>query len=74
MKRFNYKAKEKETGKSVKGSIQAENEQFAGRLLVEQGYIPESIIEEGEGILGSANRVTGKDRIMFMRQGGDQHR
>ena len=68
MKRFNYKAKEKETGKSVKGSIQAENEQFAGRLLVEQGYIPESIIEEGEGILGSANRVTGKDRIMFTRQ------
>ena len=68
MRRFNYKAKEKETGKSVKGSIQAENEQFAGRLLVEQGYIPESITEEGEGILGSANRVTGKDRIMFTRQ------
>lgn len=68
MRRFNYKAKEKETGKSIKGSIQAENEQFAGRLLVEQGYIPESITEEGEGILGSANRVTGKDRIMFTRQ------
>lgn len=68
MRRFNYKAKEKETGKSVKGSIQAENEQFAGRLLVEQGYIPESITEEGEGVLGSANRVTGKDRIMFTRQ------
>ncbi|MBR3056294.1 type II secretion system F family protein [Candidatus Saccharibacteria bacterium] len=68
MKRFNYKAKVKETGKSVKGSIQAENEQFAGRLLLEQGYIPESLVEEGEGILGKANRVTNKDRIMFTRQ------
>lgn len=68
MRRFNYKAKDKESGKSVKGSIQAENEQFAGRLLIEQGYIPESIVEEGEGLLGKANRVTGKDRIMFTRQ------
>jgi len=68
MKHFNYKAKVKETGKSVKGSIQAENEQFAGRLLLEQGYIPESLVEEGEGILGKANRVTNKDRIMFTRQ------
>ena len=38
MKRFNYKARDKETGKTVKGSIQAENENFAGRLLLEQGY------------------------------------
>ena len=32
MRRFNYKAKENETGKSVKGSIQAETEQIAGKL------------------------------------------
>ena len=32
MKRFNYKAREKETGKLVKGNIQAETEQIAGRL------------------------------------------
>ena len=31
MKRFNYKAKEKATGKIVKGSIQAENEQTAAK-------------------------------------------
>ena len=68
MKRFNYKAKEKDTGKSVKGSIQAENEQFAGRLLLEQGYIPETIVEEGTGVLGKANHVSSKDRIMFTRQ------
>ena len=43
MKRFNYKAKDKETGKILKGSIQAENERIAGRLLIEQGYIPQSV-------------------------------
>ncbi len=68
MRRFNYKAKEKETGKIVKGNIQAENEQTAGRLLVEQGYIPQTVTEEGGGFLGVNNRVTSKDRIMFTRQ------
>ena len=68
MKRFNYKAKVKETGKTVKGSIQAENEQFAGRLLIEQGYIPEVVTEEGTGLFGKKGRVTTKDRIMFTRQ------
>ncbi len=67
MKRFNYKAKEKGTGKAVKGSIQAENEQTAGRLLLEQGYIPASITEEGTGLFGKG-RVTTKDRITFTRQ------
>ena len=68
MKRFNYKAIEKETGKSVKGNIQAENEQIAGRLLLEQGYIPESVVEEGTGLFGGKGRVTNKDRILFTRQ------
>ena len=68
MKRFKYKAKVKETGKTVKGFIQAENEQFAGRLLIEQGYIPDSVVEEGTGLFGKQARVTTKDRIMFTRQ------
>ena len=41
MKRFKYKAKEKSTGKILKGVIQAEDEQTAGRLLIEQGYVPQ---------------------------------
>ncbi|MDO5451616.1 MAG: type II secretion system F family protein [Candidatus Saccharibacteria bacterium] len=68
MKRFVYRAKEKETGKVIKGNIQAENEQTAGRLLIEQGYIPESVTEEGVGLFGGKGHVTGKDRIMFTRQ------
>lgn len=68
MKRFKYRAKEKETGKIIKGSIQAENESTAGRLLIEQGYIPLNVNEEGTGLFESRGRVTTKDRIMFTRQ------
>ena len=68
MKRFKYKAKEKATGKVLKGVIQAEDENTAGRLLIEQGYIPETVAEEGTGLFGNKNRVTNKDRIMFTRQ------
>ena len=68
MKRFKYKAKAKDTGKMLKGIIQAENEQTAGRLLIEQGYTPLSITEDGIGFFGGKGRVTNKDRIMFTRQ------
>ncbi|MBR5939180.1 type II secretion system F family protein [Candidatus Saccharibacteria bacterium] len=68
MKRFSYKAKDKSTGKLIKGNIQAENERTAGRLLIEQGYVPESISEQGTGLLSKGNRITTKDRIMFTRQ------
>ena len=36
MKRFNYRAKDQKTGRMVSGTIQAENERMAGRLLIEQ--------------------------------------
>ena len=50
MKRFTYRAKEQSTGKVIKGTIQAETERVAGKLLVDRGYVPESIKEEGGGI------------------------
>ena len=71
MKRFNYKAKDKATGKIVKGSIQADTERTAGRLLLDQGYIPQSVVEEGSSpaaLLTASGRVTTKDRIVFTRQ------
>ena len=70
MKRFNYKAKEKNTGKVVKGSIQAENEQTAGHLLIEQGFIPDSVVEEGKNdpFVKITKRIKTKDRIIFTRQ------
>ncbi len=70
MKRFNYRAKDKQSNKVVKGSIQAENERIAGKLLVEQGFIPEFIEEEGANnpFAKAANKIRSKDRIMFTRQ------
>ena len=69
MKRFNYKARDKATGKMVKGSIQADTESIAGKLLLEQGLIPETVVEEGaNNPLGQSQRVTAKDRITFTRQ------
>ena len=69
MKRFTYRAKEQSTGKSIKGTIQAENERTAGKLLLDRGYIPESVKEEGTGFLSKAqSKVTANDRITFTRQ------
>lgn len=68
MKRFNYKAKEKDTGKIVSGSIQADTELTAGRLLIEQGYIPQSVKVEGAGVFGAKQKISTKDRIVFTRQ------
>ena len=69
MKRYNYRAKDRQTGKIIKGSIQADTEQTAGRLLVEKGYIPESISEQNDGSIGGGSKhITGKDRITFTRQ------
>ena len=70
MKRYNYRAKEKSTGKIVKGSIQADSEHFAGQLLVKQGLIPESLVAEGttNPFVKFNNRITTKDHIMFTRQ------
>ena len=70
MKRFNYHAKDKKTGKMVKGNIQAENEHLAGRLLVEQDLIPDTVVEEGANnpLAALGGHITAKDRIMFTRQ------
>ncbi len=69
MKRFVYKAKEQGTGKIIKGTIQAETERVAGKLLVDRGYVPETLKEEGQSFGDKiSNRVTSKDRINFTRQ------
>lgn len=70
MKRYAYRATNKSTRKAVSGTIQAESEREAGRLLVEQGFIPDKIEEEDKkSVLAKIkNRVTAKDRIIFTRQ------
>ena len=68
MKRFVYKAKEQGTGKVIKGTIQAETERIAGKLLVDRGYVPESLREEGQSFQDKLNKVRSRDRINFTRQ------
>ena len=70
MRRFTYRAKDSKTGKIVKGVIQAENERAAGKLLLDQGYVPDTVEEEDTGgLLGKiSSKVKNKDRIVFTRQ------
>lgn len=70
MKRYNYKAKDKKTGRVISGSVQAENERAAGRILIDQGYVPQKVTEERKDgwFAKFQNRVTGKQRIIFTRQ------
>lgn len=70
MKRFTYKAKDKKTGRVVSGHVQAESERVAGRILVDQGYVPQKVVEEKpDGFFSRwQNRVTAKQRVIFTRQ------
>ena len=66
MKRFTYKAKVKATSHVVKGTIQAESERTAGKLLMDRGYIPEYIRDEADGIFKN-NKISANARITFTR-------
>lgn len=69
MRRFNYKAKDRKTGRVVSGTVQAENEQAAGRILIGQGYLPQKVKVEDEGLFARfQQKVTAKERIAFTRQ------
>ena len=71
MKKFIYEARDSASDKIVKSMVQAESEQSAAKVLMEQGFTPLSIQAEDEsgGVLGKLkNRVSGKDRILFTRQ------
>ncbi len=70
---FIYTAREKETGKVVKGTIAADSESSAGRLLIEKNLFPIKFVAKDQqtiaGIkVSSLSRVSGKDRVIFTRQ------
>lgn len=68
---FNYEAKDRASGKHVKSTVQADTEAVAYKLLIDQGYTPTKINEQGknQGFLGGiTNRITTKDRVVFSRQ------
>lgn len=68
MIRYKYKAKDRKTGKIVSGTVQAENEQAAGKILVDQGYVPQRVVAEGGGLFAKPDKMSTKQRIVFTRQ------
>lgn len=71
MKKFIYEARDSASDKIVKSMVQAESEQSAAKVLMEQGFTPLNIRAEDDsgGLLGKLkNRVSGKERIVFTRQ------
>ena len=69
MKRYKYTAREKGSNKVVKGFVQAENERAAGKLIIEQGLVPDTIKEEGGGLFAKKKlKIPSKARITFTRQ------
>lgn len=71
MKKFNYEARDQTTNKIIKATVQADTESAAAKLLINQGFTPLSIKEQGENdnfISRMSGRITTKDKIVFTRQ------
>jgi len=71
MKKFNYEARDQNSNKVVKSTVQADSENAAAKLLIGQGFIPLNIKEQSEdgGIIAKLKgRITVKDKIVFTRQ------
>lgn len=67
---YKYTAKDAATGQKVKAEIQAENEQAAAKLIVQQGLTPLDVsLASGSSRFGKFfNKVKSRDRILFARQ------
>ena len=71
MKKFTYEARDQATNKITKSTVQADSENAAARLLMNQGFTPINIKEQNdeEGIIARiTGRITTKDKIVFTRQ------
>jgi len=71
MKKFNYKAKDKE-GKTIKGVVEARDEKQAAKILQEKGFLVISITPFRKSLLAQVGpiigRVTTTDLVNFTRQ------
>ncbi len=71
MRKYNYKARDKSNNEIVDSMVQADSESGAAKALIEQGLMPlsiDEINEDGSFFARLANRITSKDKIVFMRQ------
>lgn len=68
---FEYTARDTNTGRIVKGEVQADRESGAAKLLGQQNLAPIEIklkSESGSIFASIKNRISTKDRILFARQ------
>lgn len=69
---FTYTAKRADTGEIVKAEVQAQSEQAAAKLLIDQQLFPITITKKQEGSLADritkGGKVKAKDRVIFTRQ------
>lgn len=68
---YTYSARNPQTGKVVRATVQADSEAAAARLISNEGLVATSITLAGEGFnpFGSRKgRVRAKDRVLFSRQ------
>ena len=68
---FQYKAKDKTTGRIIVGSIQADNDIAAGKLLLKQDLYPLELKPKKSSAFSTANtggRVKTKHKVVFTRQ------
>lgn len=71
MKKFTYEARDQATNKITKSTVQADSENAAARLLINQGFTPLNIKELNVNesfIARLTGRITTKDKIVFTRQ------
>jgi len=71
MKKFSYEARDQASDKITKSFIQADSENSAAKLLIDQGFIPLNIKEQSEDkniISKLTGRITTKDKVVFTRQ------
>lgn len=71
MRKYHYEARDGSSDKIIKSIVQAESEHSAAKLLMEQGYMPlhiKSADDDGSILAKVTNRITTKDKIIFLRQ------
>ncbi len=66
---YNYRARNIATGEQVKGTMQADSEGSAAKLINDQGLTPTEIKVQGGGFGGRLGKhVKARDRVLFSRQ------
>lgn len=71
MKKFNYQARDRASNKIIKATVQADTENAAAKLLMNQGFVPldiKEVIGDGSFLSRFTGRITTKDKVVFSRQ------